>query len=123
MGTCVQLGGDVVEISREGRPTHRPPTGLSARAASGVATELRTANHRRRLAARSPARASAPEFAGEPDMTTTIFNNDSPGIALAIWSIKALSDEIQVAIEACNVQTGRGAHYRYFCSYVMNGRA
>ena len=66
-----------------------------------------------------------PKFVGEPSVTATIFSQESPGNAFAIWDIKIndLGGQTQVAISACNVQTGQPVPYTYYCSYVVIGKS
>ena len=66
-----------------------------------------------------------PRFRKKPVVTATVYSNQSPGPAFAIWdiTINDLGAETQIVISAANVQTGVPVEYTYFCSILVVGEA
>jgi hypothetical protein len=67
-----------------------------------------------------------PLFVGQPDVTATVFSEESVGIAFAIFQIQVNPFEdisqTQIAITAQNVNPDNVVEYTYWCSYVVIGQ-
>jgi hypothetical protein len=67
-----------------------------------------------------------PLFVGQPDVTATVFSEESVGIAFAIFQIQVNRFEdisqTQIAIAAQNVNPENVVDYTYWCSYVVIGQ-
>lgn len=67
-----------------------------------------------------------PLFVGQPDVTATVFSDESVGIAFAIFQIQVNPFEdiaqTQIVIAAQNVNPENVVEYTYWCSYVVIGQ-
>ncbi len=65
-----------------------------------------------------------PKFIGTPDVTASIYSNDSNGTMFGLWSIVCndLGTQTQIVVSATNTQVGIPSDFNYICSIIAIGK-